>query len=55
MKALFTAPNPAPVKAALNINGVSVGGLRLPLLPLTEEEKSALQAVLPASKVKTFI
>lgn len=55
MKALFTAPNPAPVKAALNINGVSVGGLRLPLLPLSEEENKALQAVLPASKVKTFI
>jgi 4-hydroxy-tetrahydrodipicolinate synthase len=55
MKALFTAPNPAPVKAALNINGVSVGGLRLPLLPLNEEEKNALQAVLPASKIKTLI
>ncbi|WP_066250101.1 4-hydroxy-tetrahydrodipicolinate synthase [Neobacillus drentensis] len=51
MKALFTAPNPAPVKAALNINGVNVGGLRLPLLPLSDEEKSALQAVLPASKI----
>jgi 4-hydroxy-tetrahydrodipicolinate synthase len=55
MKALFTAPNPAPVKAALNINGVSVGSLRLPLLPLTEEEKSALQTVLPAAKIKTLI
>jgi 4-hydroxy-tetrahydrodipicolinate synthase len=55
MKALFAAPNPAPVKAALNINGVSVGGLRLPLLPLSEGEKSALQDVLPARKIKTFI
>jgi 4-hydroxy-tetrahydrodipicolinate synthase len=55
MKALFTAPNPAPVKAALNINGVSVGSLRLPLLPLTEEETSALQSVLPAAKIKTLI
>lgn len=54
MKALFAAPNPAPVKAALNINGVSVGGLRLPLLPLSEEEKNTLQAVLPASKIKIF-
>ena len=54
MKALFTAPNPAPVKAALNINGVSVGELRLPLLPLSDEEKSALQAVLPARKVKVI-
>lgn len=55
MKALFTAPNPAPVKAALNINGVNVGGLRLPLLPLSDEEKSALQAVLPASKIAAKI
>ncbi|MDR7237715.1 4-hydroxy-tetrahydrodipicolinate synthase [Neobacillus drentensis] len=55
MKALFTAPNPAPVKAALNINGVYVGGLRLPLLPLSDEEKSALQAVLPASKITAKI
>ncbi len=54
MKALFTAPNPAPVKAALNINGVNVGGLRLPLLPLSDEEKSALQAVLPAKKIKAI-
>ena len=54
MKALFTAPNPAPVKAALNINGVNVGGLRLPLLPLSDEEKSALQAVLPARKIKAI-
>ena len=55
MKALFTAPNPAPVKAALNINGVNVGGLRLPLLPLSDEEKRALQAVLPASKITAKI
>jgi 4-hydroxy-tetrahydrodipicolinate synthase len=54
MKALFAAPNPAPVKAALNINGVSVGGLRLPLLPLSEEEENTLQAVLPANKIKIF-
>ncbi|MEH6954392.1 4-hydroxy-tetrahydrodipicolinate synthase [Neobacillus drentensis] len=54
MKALFTAPNPAPVKAALNINGVNVGGLRLPLLPLSDEEKSGLQAVLPARKIKAI-
>lgn len=48
MKGLFAAPNPAPVKAALNMNGINVGGLRLPLLPLSEEEKSTLQAILPA-------
>lgn len=43
MKALFAAPNPTPVKAALNLNGISVGGVRLPLVPLSEEELSTLQ------------
>jgi 4-hydroxy-tetrahydrodipicolinate synthase len=47
MKALFTAPNPTPVKTALNLQGVQVGEVRLPLVPLTEEEKSTLQKVLP--------
>jgi 4-hydroxy-tetrahydrodipicolinate synthase len=47
MKALFTAPNPTPVKTALNMQGVQVGEVRLPLVPLNEEEKSALQKVLP--------
>jgi 4-hydroxy-tetrahydrodipicolinate synthase len=51
MKGLFAAPNPAPVKAALNMNGINVGGLRLPLLPLSDEEQSTLQALLPAGKV----
>ena len=54
MKGLFTAPNPAPVKAALNMTGVNVGGLRLPLLPLSDEEKSALQRILPESKVNVL-
>ena len=47
MRALFAAPSPAPVKAALNMNGIYVGGLRLPLVPLTEEEQRTLQKALP--------
>jgi 4-hydroxy-tetrahydrodipicolinate synthase len=47
MKAMFAAPNPVPVKAALTMQGVQVGDVRLPMIPLTEEEKSALQKVLP--------
>lgn len=47
MKALFMAPNPTPVKAALNMQGVQVGDVRLPMIPLNDEEKSALQKVLP--------
>ncbi|OGX68383.1 MAG: 4-hydroxy-tetrahydrodipicolinate synthase [Paenibacillus sp. RIFOXYA1_FULL_44_5] len=32
-------PNPAPVKYALNLHGMDVGSLRLPLLPVTEQEQ----------------
>nr|WP_078428444.1 4-hydroxy-tetrahydrodipicolinate synthase [Alkalihalobacterium alkalinitrilicum] len=46
MKALFTAPNPTPVKTALNMKGITVGSVRLPLVPLTEEEQQQLQATI---------
>ncbi|WP_261180137.1 4-hydroxy-tetrahydrodipicolinate synthase [Anaerobacillus sp. CMMVII] len=46
IKALFTAPNPSPVKAALQLQGLDVGGVRLPLLPLTDTEKQQLADVL---------
>lgn len=36
------APSPAPVKAALNKKGINVGSVRLPLLPLTDEEEQTL-------------
>lgn len=52
MKALFAAPNPTPVKAALNLQGIQVGGVRLPMIPLNDEEKSALQKVL---QVKSLV
>ncbi len=55
MKALFAAPNPSPVKAALNLQGVQVGGVRLPLLPLNDEEMSTLQQVLTATKVNAHV
>ncbi|MFB3162297.1 4-hydroxy-tetrahydrodipicolinate synthase [Neobacillus sp. 179-J 1A1 HS] len=51
MKALFMAPNPTPVKAALNMQGVQVGDVRLPMVPLNEDEKSALQKVLPINSL----
>lgn len=50
MKALFAAPSPSPVKAALNLLGVPVGGVRLPMLALTEEETATLQQFLPSAK-----
>lgn len=46
MQALFAAPNPTLVKDALNMQGVSVGGVRLPLIPSTDEEKETLQKAL---------
>ncbi|UGS36720.1 4-hydroxy-tetrahydrodipicolinate synthase [Capillimicrobium parvum] len=38
--------NPIPVKAALNLLGHDVGGLRLPLVEVSEEERAAVRAVL---------
>ncbi|MFJ8263842.1 4-hydroxy-tetrahydrodipicolinate synthase [Rummeliibacillus sp. NPDC094406] len=43
---LFAAPNPSPVKAALNLKGIPVGGVRLPIIPLNDKEISELQEVL---------
>lgn len=43
---LFAYPSPAPVKAALEYLGVSVGGLRPPLLPLNDEERNFVHQLL---------
>lgn len=50
MKGLFKAPNPVPVKTALQLTGLDVGSVRLPLVPLTEDERDGLAKDL--SKVK---
>ncbi|NLG86939.1 MAG: 4-hydroxy-tetrahydrodipicolinate synthase [Firmicutes bacterium] len=46
MKGLFFTTSPAPVKAGLKLMGFPVGGLRLPLLPLTEKEEAYLKGIL---------
>ena len=46
MNALFAAPNPSPLKAALNLKGIQVGGVRLPMIPLNDEQLHALQRTL---------
>jgi 4-hydroxy-tetrahydrodipicolinate synthase len=51
MKALFAAPSPTPVKTALNLTGVPVGSVRLPMIPLTAEQTGALKQALPADKL----
>ena len=43
---LFTAPNPIPVKAALNLTGMDVGPPRRPLLPLRGEKLAELEQLL---------
>jgi 4-hydroxy-tetrahydrodipicolinate synthase len=43
-EALTVTTNPIPVKAALNMAGHSVGGLRLPLVEANEEEKAVIRA-----------
>jgi 4-hydroxy-tetrahydrodipicolinate synthase len=35
---LKIATNPIPIKAALNVLGLEVGGYRLPIVPPTDEE-----------------
>ncbi|MGM0876911.1 MAG: 4-hydroxy-tetrahydrodipicolinate synthase [Bacillota bacterium] len=52
MKALFAAPNPTPVKAALNMRGINVGDVRLPLVPLNNEEKRELQRTLQLNNIE---
>ncbi|WP_213975130.1 4-hydroxy-tetrahydrodipicolinate synthase [Tepidanaerobacter acetatoxydans] len=45
-KALFVITNPIPVKAALNLIGVQVGGLRLPLCDADDNTIAALKKAL---------
>jgi 4-hydroxy-tetrahydrodipicolinate synthase len=46
VRALFCEPNPAAIKQALNWIGVPVGGLRLPLVALSERGKDTLRAAM---------
>ncbi|GIV20028.1 MAG: 4-hydroxy-tetrahydrodipicolinate synthase [Armatimonadota bacterium] len=45
-KALFCTTNPVPVKAALNMLGANVGGVRLPLVEANEKEKEIVRKAL---------
>ncbi|WP_100330963.1 4-hydroxy-tetrahydrodipicolinate synthase [Bacillus xiapuensis] len=46
MRGLFAAPSPVPVKTALQIKGMDMGSVRLPLVPLTEAERARLLKLL---------
>ncbi|MDQ0175766.1 4-hydroxy-tetrahydrodipicolinate synthase [Bacillus chungangensis] len=52
MRGMFIAPNPAPVKTALQIQGLDVGSVRLPLVPLTEPERLTIAAFMKKVKNK---
>lgn len=46
VNAMFSAPNPAPVKYALNKLGLNVGRPRLPLVEVTSAEAAKIDAVM---------
>ncbi|WP_096269835.1 4-hydroxy-tetrahydrodipicolinate synthase [Paucisalibacillus globulus] len=50
MNGLFEAPSPTPVKAALVFKGINPGGVRLPLVPLTEVENNNIKLLLEGLK-----
>lgn len=43
---LFAEVNPIPVKEAMNLIGVNVGGCRMPLYPMSDENREKLKASL---------
>jgi len=45
-EAIFVTTNPIPIKAALEMIGLPVGGLRLPLIEATQQEKDTVKKVL---------
>jgi len=50
-KALFCEPNPAPLKAGLEMVGFQVGAPRLPLMPATEKCRAAVRKALECVKL----
>jgi 4-hydroxy-tetrahydrodipicolinate synthase len=54
-QALSVTTNPIPVKAALNLVGQQVGGLRLPLVEATEEETAVIRAALERHELLTAV
>jgi 4-hydroxy-tetrahydrodipicolinate synthase len=45
-KGIFCVPNPAAIKHALLLKGLNVGGVRLPLLKVSEEEGRFVQSLI---------
>jgi len=51
MKGMFSAPSPTPVKAALKMVGIDTGGVRLPLVPLSDKDLESIHQII--NKVKS--
>lgn len=45
-KGIFVTANPVPIKALLNMNGLKVGGVRLPLVNASQEEMRFLKGLM---------
>lgn len=43
INALFIETNPIPIKEAMNMAGINVGGYRMPLCPMAEDTKAVLR------------
>lgn len=50
---LGVTTNPIPIKAALNMIGIEVGGLRLPLVEASDDESAQIRAVLERHNLLT--
>jgi 4-hydroxy-tetrahydrodipicolinate synthase len=50
-EALSVTTNPIPIKAALNLAGLDVGGLRLPLVEASDDETAVVRAALERHKL----
>ncbi|HEX3015514.1 MAG TPA: 4-hydroxy-tetrahydrodipicolinate synthase [Desulfobacteria bacterium] len=48
-KGMFMTSNPVPIKTAMNMLGLNVGSVRLPLVPATETEQTAIRELLVAA------
>ncbi|WP_431799323.1 4-hydroxy-tetrahydrodipicolinate synthase [Halobacillus andaensis] len=46
LKGMFMSPSPSPIKTALQLKGLDTGGVRLPLVPLSAEERIKIQKLL---------
>lgn len=55
MNALFAAPNPVPVKTALQLMGIQTGSVRLPMIPLNDKETATLRQLLEAGNIKVSV